>query len=287
MSYILSNKNLSWKASTRCLTVNVGLWISFSKTVSRSLNNLCSGVSYRPSHKSRPPTKAVIFLVLPAACVSTITHFWWCVKMFPTTCSKRFHLIKKKMIHMMISMQLHINKIKSFPSSSPAEFLFEVNKLRTLFKIQEFFLTEIIDTRIHLARYSNSRIQKSTCCLKMLSLLLAERGQRIQLTLECLKNFLVSSSWVCITPSCIQIDRTTFSNLRSNSKFWYHLNKNAKVYWRNKSVTNYSVILPSWGINHHLKFYHPKLAISHERLLVTCTLASPPALATQKKALAL
>lgn len=84
--------------------------------------------------------------------------------------------------------------MKSFPSSSPAEFLFEVNKLRSLFKIQEIFLTEIMDTSIHLASYSNSKIQKGTCCLKMLSLLLAERGQRIQWTLECLKNFLVSSS---------------------------------------------------------------------------------------------
>jgi hypothetical protein len=74
----------------RVLTGNVGLWKSSLKTVSRSLKSLCSGVSYLPSHKSRPPIKAVIFRLFPVAWVSTITHFWWCVNRVPTTWRGKF-----------------------------------------------------------------------------------------------------------------------------------------------------------------------------------------------------
>jgi hypothetical protein len=72
------------------LTENVGLWKSSLKTVLRSWNNRCSGVSYRPSQRSMPPINAVIFLLLPYACVSTRTHFWWCVKIVPTVWKKHY-----------------------------------------------------------------------------------------------------------------------------------------------------------------------------------------------------
>ena len=45
---------------------------------------------------------------------------------------------------------------------------------------------------------------KLACCLRKLSLLLAYRGANTQVTDECLKNLLVSSSCVAITPACIQ-----------------------------------------------------------------------------------